>query len=497
MKAINAAALLVLLALALPARAVEYWSYTYHEIEVTAAGNAGRAVDLAHDLAQLDAAFARTTAAPVGSWRVPVHVYALPDAVFKKVYGGNFASVFANADSRHDILINIDNSNAVDRYWAAYFGYIAGIMATAGNRYPYWYLLGVSSVFAASSISGDRVIIGGVAGNQLALLNRGYMIPMRTVLNMKSGDPQLTDGNFDQLYRAQCWLFVHQVLIEHKYRESVAKYLDLLSEGKGEGEAFSASFNISYDDLDAFMHGLMTTGTLNRFAINLPKINSGTPQVLTSAEVNARLAEFGVSHNHELQDAMQRARDAIAVEPNNERAWRALARGQITQGNYAEALRAVERLSAQTTLSAQGYYDCGVALVAIAQHHADVAVDEAALTQRARDDFEKSIAMNGDDPAPLVGFSAMIVSHKDVEAAKKLVPVVQQAASRNPNDSDLARSTARLCALLGDADCALKFAQAWQRFSKTGAERDIATAYLSRIRTNIERHSAASPDNPN
>jgi hypothetical protein len=125
MKAINAAALLVLLALALPARAVEYWSYTYHEIEVTVAGNAGRAVDLAHDLAQLDAAFARTTAAPVGSWRVPVHVYALPDAVFKKVYGGNFASVFANADSRHDILINIDNSNAVDRYWAAYFGYIA------------------------------------------------------------------------------------------------------------------------------------------------------------------------------------------------------------------------------------------------------------------------------------------------------------------------------------------------------------------------------------
>jgi Tfp pilus assembly protein PilF len=223
----------------------------------------------------------------------------------------------------------------------------------------------------------------------------------------------------------------------------------------------------------------MTKGTINRFAINVPRPNAGTPQMLSAAEVNARLAELGVSHNHELQDAMQRARDAIGVEPNNERAWRALAHGQMLQEKYAEALQSVDRLSAQPTLSAQGYSDCAFVLAAIA-HHADA-----------------GIAINTDDPAPLIEFATMIMSEKDVQAARKLIPVMEQTASGNPRDSDLARSTAHLCAAIGDADCALKFARAWQKYSKTDAERDNATAYLSHLSANIERRSAAALDQPN
>ena len=240
----------------------------------------------------------------------------------------------------------------------------------------------------------------------------------------------------------------------------------------------------------------MTKGTINRFAINVPRPNAGTPQMLSAAEVNARLAELGVSHNHELQDAMQRARDAIGVEPNNERAWRALAHGQMLQEKYAEALQSVDRLSAQPTLSAQGYSDCAFVLAAIA-HHADAGMNEAALSQRARDAFEKSIAINTDDPAPLIEFATMIMSEKDVQAARKLIPVMEQTASGNPRDSDLARSTAHLCAAIGDADCALKFARAWQKYSKTDAERDNATAYLSHLSANIERRAAAALDQPN
>jgi tetratricopeptide (TPR) repeat protein len=484
------------LVLCAPANAEQYWSYTYQGIEVTAAGNAGRAADLGHDLVQLDAAFVHSAATSIGR-RPPVHVFALSDGVFKKVWGGDSSSVFVSKGPYHDIVINKDDSKAENRYWAAYFGYIAARVTAAGTHYPHWYLIGISSVFAASSIAGDRVIIGGFDRGQLELLSHAQLIPMRTFLSLKGSDPQLSDANFLQLYQAQAWLFVHQVLIEHKYRENVAKYFDLLNEGKSENEAFAASFNISYEDLDVFVRELMTKGTLRRTAYDLPRIDAAAPQLLSAAEVNARLAELGVNHEHELQDAIQRARDAISADPDNERAWRALARGQMIQGNYADALASADRLSARPSLSAQGYSDCAFVLASIAQHHTETGADAPALLQRARDDFEKALAIDGDDIASLYEFAIMIESQKDVDAAKKLEPVMEQALSRNPHDSDLARGVMKLCVVAGDMDGALKFAQVWQEYSRSDAERDYAAAYVSRLRAHIEQHSSAALDKPN
>jgi hypothetical protein len=87
MRAINARLALAALCLCAQARAEEYWNFTYKGIEVTAAGNAGRAAELGRDLVQLDAAFAKTNTASTSASRAAnVHVYALPGALFKKVW---------------------------------------------------------------------------------------------------------------------------------------------------------------------------------------------------------------------------------------------------------------------------------------------------------------------------------------------------------------------------------------------------------------------------
>lgn len=491
MKAMNVAVLIAWLTLGVPAGAEEYWSYTYQGIEVTAAGNPGRAADLGHDLVQLDAAFEQTVVAPVASWRPPVHVYALSGDLFKKVLGFDTSAVDLNDGPYSDVLVNNDHSVADNRYWAAYAAYISTILRTRGIRYPAWYSIGLASVFAETSISGDRLIIGNFNRGVLLQLDRGPLIPMRTLLNLRGTDPQFHDRNFSSLYRAQCWLFVHQVLIEHKYRDSVAKYLDLLRRGKSENEAFTASFNVSYEDLDVFMRELMTKGMIGRFAINLPKLDAAAPQPVAVAEADARLAEFGVRHNHEVQEAMQLAQSAISLEPNNERAWRALARGQVIQGKYADALASVEKLAARPSLSASGHSDCGFVLAAIVQHNANVGSDAAALWQRARSEYEQGIALNGDDIASLYEFAGMIEERKDVEAAKKLKPIMVQAFDRNHHDAELARGLVRICLVSGDLDDAFKFAVAWQENAKSDADEDQATAYASHVKASIERSSTA------
>jgi tetratricopeptide (TPR) repeat protein len=250
---------------------------------------------------------------------------------------------------------------------------------------------------------------------------------------------------------------------------------------------------VSYEDLDAFMRALMTHGTLNRFAIDLPKLNAAAPQLVSAAEVDARLAEFGVRHNREVQEAVQLAQSAIGIEPNNERAWRALARGQVLDGKYADALASVDKLTARPSLSAAGHSDCGIVLAAIAQH----GPDDAALRQRARSEYEQAIALDGDDIASLYEFSAMIAAQKDAEAAKKLKPVMEQAFNRYAHDAELARGLVGICLVSGDLDDALKFAVAWQNTAKNDGDEDQASAYVSRIKARLERQSTAGLDKQN
>ena len=338
----------VALALCASADAEQYWGYTYNGIEVTAAGSAEHAATLAHKLAQLDAALVKTVAISIGPWRAPLRLYALPRDVFKKVWGSNQASVVLGGGSEDFILINNDNSDDPEHpYRSAYFSYTGALLSTQGLlRYPYWYRIGIFAVFAASASSDDRITIGGFIPWQVQNLLSHQLIPMRTLLKLHGDDPQLRNAGYAQLYEDQCWFFMHQILIEGKYHESANKYLDLMSAGQSEEEAFTASFNVAYEELDTFMRDALKHGTIKEMALMLPTGRAVAPQLLSPAEVNARLADFGVRSGYDVEGAMQRARDAISVEPNNERAWRALARGQVLEKKYAEALQSVERLSA-------------------------------------------------------------------------------------------------------------------------------------------------------
>jgi tetratricopeptide (TPR) repeat protein len=483
------------------AGAEEYWGYSYQSIDVTAAGNSAYAVKLAHNLAQLDAALARTVGTDFGSSRAPLHVYALPSDTFKKVWGDG-SSVFTSTGFENDILI--DNSGAYEtRYWDAYFGYTAALLATEGAlHYPSWYRVGISSVFAASSIADDRVRVGGFVRNQALVLREGTLIPMRTLLRLHDGDPQLKDPDLARMYGAETWFFVHQILFDEKYQQAGAKYLELMSHGQAEEAAFAAGFNVSYEQLDEAMRQMIRQGKIRELSFTLPSITAnGAPRLLSPAEVNARLAEFGVRHRHNLDGAVQRAREAINAEPDNERAWRVLARGQLLQEQYAQALQSVERLSSQASLSAAGYADCAHVLAsigeAVSQHHADVNADSSVLLQRAREDYSKAIELNGDDTSSFYALARMIVRQKDKDAANSLRPRMEQAQYRHPRDANLAHGLAELCVATGDLDGAFKFTVAWQKYAMSESDQRVATAYLSRIEAATERHAtedASLPD---
>jgi hypothetical protein len=63
-------------------------------------------------------------------------------------------------------------------------------------------------------------------------------------------------------------------------------------------------------------------------------------------------------------------------------------------------------------------------------------------------------------------------------------------------NENLARQLSGLCALTGDFDTAIKFAQVWQKYALTGESGVAADAYLSRLRTRAAQKLLTEPPQP-
>ena len=200
----------------------QYWAYTYKDIDVTATGSAERAKEIAHHLHRLDRAMGVLLGLQGQEWRPPTRVYAVRQTTFdllwkkstqvsSRYYGSNFAS---------DILIDI----SVDRdtpYFDAYYGYATGILVNAyPMRFPLWYSKGFARVFGASRMTRDKVILGDFILARMGGLLGQYWIPVKTLFSIQRNDPQLADSGYAAQYEAECWLLLHQILIEQIHSKS-------------------------------------------------------------------------------------------------------------------------------------------------------------------------------------------------------------------------------------------------------------------------------------
>ena len=232
--------------------AEQYWAYSYQGMEVTAAGSAEFARNIAHNLHRLDRSLALVLSMKSDGWRPPTMIYAVPQKTFELLLGkknGSAAAYTTNA-FENDILINASN-NQDDRYFGVYYGLTGSVLNSAFSfRYPLWFVEGLSEVFAATSINHFTVTIGSPNRGRAYTLTHRALIPMKTLLGLRRDDPQMSSEQFLQIYAAQIWFLVHQIVIEKQYNTNFVDYFHRLDRGEDEATAFAASFTVSYEDLD-------------------------------------------------------------------------------------------------------------------------------------------------------------------------------------------------------------------------------------------------------
>lgn len=285
-----------MLPLAAVAAEPEYWSYSYRNVEVTAAGSSAYTVNLARYCVRLDGMLSRILGIRTAE-RPHVHIYALPQAQVRQLLGDGDRVSFRISPAGNTILMSNTPGSDSD-YWGAYYGYTGALLASDGRlKGPDWYVLGVPLVFASTKYRGDRAQLGTVSLGYAVTLGQGSaLIPMRTFLALKRASISDNAGTL-KVYDAEAWGLAHEVFVEGWHRAEFAKYLDLMRQGSHEPEAFAASFNMTYEQLDKeFAYSLRQRAFVYTMDAPDPGGAGEAAQPLSAEDVKARLAVLAAQY---------------------------------------------------------------------------------------------------------------------------------------------------------------------------------------------------------
>jgi hypothetical protein len=495
-KCVSCAVALLLLWIPSTSRAADkYWAYSYKGIDVTAEGSAEYARTIAHNLHRLELSIAAVLSGQGAEWRPPTLVYAVPDDTFSLLYGkknDSIASVYYSNSFSSSILIN-NSSKGDDRYWSIYFGLTGSVLNSAYSfRYPQWFIAGLSEVIAASKIEHFKVVVGSYASGRVYTLSSNAFIPLKTLLALKKDDPQFASEKFTQLYAAQTWFLVHQIVIEKQYHDNFYRYFLALDRGQSEDAAFAASFDVSWETLDKSLHDAFASKKIQIFNVALQDEKDGSePRRLTQEEAYGRLSLLAVEHTPQAAVALKLSAQALSVAPNNEDALIGQARAQLKESDYPAALNTGETLCTGDALSQKGAAACGIVFSAlrnaVAAKKASIGMDAGSLGARALLYYEKAVTMNPEDLASWRGMAELVGETHDVVYAKSLLPKIDTVQAGHSRVGALAGSVASLYATVGDYENAVKYGVKWQNNSLSSLERSRADAYVSRLKDAWER----------
>lgn len=494
------ALLIIVAGLPIPATASDvYWAYTYEGISVINAGHDEHAKLLAHDLHRLDLALRQMLSIDNTDWRPPTTVFSMPDKTFAlmKDTRSGASSLYQVSSFQTTILLESGGGGFNNPLFGAYFGFAGSLLnGTMSMRYPKWLLAGLSEVLGASSIERGWVIVGGFEPGRVRSLASGSWIPAKTLLGIHEHDPQMASQDFQWMYAAESWLLVHQIMIENQYRSNFLDYFSRLDQGESETQAFSESFSVPYEDIDKMLHAALAKGRLTTIAVQIADDPDTTrARALSNSEAKGLLAIVATRVGAPVENILKLARESLTEDPKGPNALIAISIVQLRDKDYPGALQTAGNLCATDPLPQPSAAECGNIYAELAYNAAKNPVtssgDVQVLSRQARTYFEAAITVNPEDIQSWSRYSDLLVRTHDVEDAKLLLPRIRHEWATHSRNEELARTAADLCETTGDYDSALQFALVWRRHALSGTSRDRADAYVSRLKTYIERKRLA------
>ena len=300
--------------------------------EIYADGGERMARRAARRLEQLRQAFAGVDAAAEPA-PLPVKVYLLGSRNRFAAYRPTprTRGFFQGAPEADYIVVD---ASSAERRRILSHEYVHVVLNHTSVRLPQWLEEGLAEFYSTIAAEDGRLIAGRAIHNHVAALRTAAWFSADDLAAVGRDSPVYAEDDRTGIFYAQSWALVHMLLTSPPYRERVARWFALLTEGAKPEEAFRRAFEQDFRDAVGALKQYVARGAWPVVEYAWEPLQEAEVQLEALDEERARLAlldlelalgAWGVTER-ELEKLARRRRNSARVE--TARALLALSRKQ-------------------------------------------------------------------------------------------------------------------------------------------------------------------------
>lgn len=259
------------------------------------------------------------------------------DAVRNRT-GGNAEGLFLKSQGGNFILLRSD-AEIVDR--AVYHELTHQFLANTTGNVPTWFDEGIAEYYSTFRTLGDATEIGRPVGDHVLGLRKQPLMPLRELFAVTHASPIYNEGERTGHFYAQSWALVHYLMVDPGRRAQLARFLDLLGNGKSVDEAFSAAFGTQMSEMEEALHAYIRRVSFQYNSYQLGELAIAElpePVAMPQDAVLQQLGQLLVASTERNATSAERFfHEALAVNPKNALAYTGLGRVYDATGRAADA----------------------------------------------------------------------------------------------------------------------------------------------------------------
>lgn len=329
--------------------------------------------------------------------------------------------------------------------------YVHLVLSWSFRGYPLWFEEGIAEFYSSARLHNDGAELGVVEERHRRVLAGRPLLPMAELLTAGKDWPLSAEPGDRALFYAQAWGLVHYLVAGSgtEGHRQLAIYIDRLSRGEDELEAFHAVFGMSPEAMEDLLSAYVEAGNFAHYEFALSEIDwqdGFETRMLTTPEVQHRWGELFLFTGR-LREAEFCLEEACRLKPNLAVAWETRGIAALMDGRDKEALAHLKRAVSQDGVSPTALYLYARALLRNHSGHWVKSVPDE-LAEEAERALTRSLELKPaqSETARLLAF-VYLVRGVRVENATELV---ESALTMTPGRPSLLFLYGQLLARRGD-----------------------------------------------
>ena len=260
------------------------------------------------------------------------------------------AGYFQHNTDVNYITLSLDEQHGKNSFSLVFHEYVHLLVKNIFPNAPAWFNEGLAEYYSTfEMLDGDRKLALGkpISGRVFSL--RGHeLLPLQTLTAADYNSPYYNEHDKRDIFYSESWALVHYLLNGNggRRRAQLSRYLDLLSAGASNEEAFRQAFETDFTKLENELRDYIHLGRYEEQFIAFgkqPEFDRATESApLTEADTEAYLGDL-LLHIGRAEEAEKRLQRAVALDPNLAPAQASLGMALMRQNRLGEAKQHLER----------------------------------------------------------------------------------------------------------------------------------------------------------